>query len=122
MGIDKISEIVRTKLEKSDIADAIQYIESSGVEFSKRQRNQLVLIKSNYSNLTKQSITMLLSEEEKNIREQRVINSILMFIDEISEENENTESMNILVDLLPYIIISLIAGALFALIIFILRS
>lgn len=122
MGIEKIKKVVRVKIEKGDIDEAIQYIEQSGISLSKEQRNQLVLIKSNYANLIKQSITMTVSEEDERVIKQRILKSLLKFFDDDDiGENDSRNVQDILKELFPYILISLVIGVLFAIIMFLIK-
>ena len=121
MDISELKVIILDYLSRSDLDAAMEILDDHKMSLNRYRQGQLTMIRSNFIDVKNRKITGLISEEEFELERRKVTHNVLTFINELSEVEIDSKS-TFFYDLVPYIVLSLILGVIFAVLIFLLKT
>ena len=121
MDISELKVIILDYLSRSDLDAAMEILDDHKMSLNRYRQEQLTMILSNFIDVKNRKITGLISEEEFELERRKVTHNVLTFINELSEVEIDSKS-TFFYDLVPYIVLSLILGVIFAVLIFLLKT
>ena len=120
MDTEDLKSNIKELVSKAEIKTALEVLSDNHELLSDSQKNQLVMLKSNFRRTNNYQIIGTDSIDKLSLEHRKIANSLLIFVDQLELENNKVE--NFYDGIKPYLIFSLLIGVISAILIFLIQN